>query len=41
MIGVLGGAVLAGRLSNTLLERLFGLFLAVLAVKFLIFPTGG
>jgi uncharacterized membrane protein YfcA len=41
MIGVLGGAVLAGRLSNTLLERLFGLFLAVLAVKFLVFPTGG
>ena len=41
MVGVLGGALLAGRLSNTLLERLFGLFLAALAVKFLLFPTGG
>lgn len=40
-VGVLGGALLAGRLSNTLLERLFGLFLAVVAVKFLVFPARG
>jgi uncharacterized membrane protein YfcA len=40
MIGVLGGAILAGRLSNALLERLFGVFLAVVAVKFLLFPSG-
>jgi uncharacterized protein len=40
-VGVLGGSVLAGRLSNTLLERLFGLFLAVVAVKFLVFPARG
>jgi len=40
MAGVLGGALLAGRLSNTVLERLFGILLAVLAVKFLFFPSG-
>jgi uncharacterized membrane protein YfcA len=40
MVGVLGGAVVAGRLSNVLLQRLFGAFLAVLAVKFLFFPSG-
>jgi uncharacterized membrane protein YfcA len=38
MVGVLGGALLAGRISNVLLERLFGAFLAVLAIKFLFFP---
>lgn len=41
IIGVLGGAVLAGRLSNALLQRLFGAFLAVVAAKFLVFPAGG
>jgi uncharacterized membrane protein YfcA len=38
MVGVLGGAIIAGRLSNALLERLFGVFLAALAIKFLLFP---
>jgi uncharacterized membrane protein YfcA len=41
LAGVLVGAVLAGRFSNTLLERLFGLLLAIVAFKFLLFPAGG
>jgi uncharacterized membrane protein YfcA len=40
MIGVLGGAIVAGRFSNVFLQRLFGAFLAVLAAKFLLFPSG-
>ena len=39
LAGVLVGAVLAGRFSNTLLERLFGLLLAIVAFKFLLFPA--
>jgi uncharacterized protein len=41
MVGALLGAILAGRLSNTALERLFGIFLLVVAVKFLAFPGSG
>ncbi|MDF3291581.1 TSUP family transporter [Streptomyces silvisoli] len=38
-LGVAAGAYVAGRLSDPLLQRVFGVLLALLALKFLIFPA--
>lgn len=39
LVGIFGGAILAGRLDNTLLQRVFGVILLALAVRFLFFPS--
>jgi len=38
-VGALGGAWLAGYMTNTVLQRVFGLLLLAVSIKFVFFPT--